>query len=195
MANPKIHTDSLAGVEAAAKTELQQIETELGSGNALAQALPFPDVVGGGGMLVLVILVHAFFIRLITSSFLKRSALIRPHAVVWRADMLFAWMVVSLLTLHLAEVLMWAGALVYTGILPDWSKAAYFAGNCYTTMGEPFALPHDWRIVPPIIAMSGIFTTAWTASVLVNFVARYNDLRAAIMEAHLRRKAQRRDKT
>ena len=48
-------------------------------------------------------------------------------------------------------------------------------------LGEPFSLPHEWRIVPPIIAMSGIFTFAWTASVLVNFVARYNDLRADIM--------------
>lgn len=194
MANPKIHTDSPEGVESAAKAELHHVETELASGNALAQALPFPDVVGGGGMLVIVILVHAFFIRLITSSFLKRSALIRARAVIWRADVLFAWMVVSLLALHLAEVMLWAGALVYADILPDWSKAAYFAGNCYTTMGEPFSLPHAWRIVPPIIAMSGIFTTAWTASVLVNFVARYNDLRAAIMESRLRRKAQRQAK-
>ena len=41
--------------------------------------------------------------------------------------------------------------------------------------------PHAWRLLPPIIAISGIFTFAWTGSVLVNFVARYNDLRAETM--------------
>ena len=37
-------------------------------------------------------------------------------------------------------------------------------------------------MMPPIIAISGIFTFAWTASMLVDFVARYNDLRAALLE-------------
>ena len=54
--------------------------------------------------------------------------------------------------------------------------------RCYTALGEPFSLAHAWRVVPPIIAMSGIFAFGWTASVFVNFVARYNELRAGIMD-------------
>ena len=110
----------------------------------------------------------------------------------WRADLLFALMVMALLALHLAEVVLWSASLIFGDIVSDWSKAAYFAANCYTALGEPFSLPHEWRIVPPIIAMSGIFTFAWTASVLVNFVARYNDLRADIMA---RRQSHPLDKT
>ncbi len=91
--------------------------------------------------------------------------------------------VIALLALHLSEVVLWSAALVWGGIVPDWSKAAYFAANCYTALGEPFSLPHEWRIVPPIIAMSGIFAFGWTASVFVNFVARYNELRASILQA------------
>jgi len=100
-------------------------------------------------------------------------------------------MVMALLALHLAEVVLWSSALILGSIVGDWSKAAYFAANCYTALGEPFALPHEWRIVPPIIAMSGIFTFAWTASVLVNFVSRYNEVRAAIMALHTRRPTSR----
>jgi hypothetical protein len=41
------------------------------------------------------------------------------------------------------------------------------------------------------MAISGIFTFAWTASVLVNFVARYNDLRAQLLDKGEPRNAQR----
>jgi len=78
-------------------------------------------------------------------------------------------------------VVVWSAALIFGDIVADWSTAAYFAANCYTALGEPFSLPRAWRIVPPIIGMSGIFTFAWTASVLVNFVSRYNEMRADIL--------------
>jgi hypothetical protein len=145
---------------------------------ALTEALPVPDMVFGGSMLVLVIMFHAFWIRLITSSFLRRSRGTGAHTQLWRADLLFAATVVALLSLHMAEVFIWSVALVSGNIVDGWAKASYFAANCYTALGEPFSLPHAWRLLPPIIAISGIFTFAWTASVLVNFVARYNELRA-----------------
>lgn len=144
----------------------------------LTETLPVPDMVFGGSMLVLVIMFHAFWIRLITSSFLKRSQGQGVRSQLWRADLLFAFMVVALLSLHMAEVFIWSVGLVLGGVVSDWAKAGYFAANCYTALGEPFTLPHAWRLLAPIIAISGIFTFAWTASVLVNFVARYNDLRA-----------------
>jgi hypothetical protein len=175
--NPK---DALPQIESTARSELSNLQTGI-TDNALTQALPLPDIMFGGGVLVLVVVFHAFWIRLITGSFLKRSQHIAARASMWRADLLFALVVMALLSLHLAEVVVWSASLILGGIVSDWSRAAYFAANCYTALGEPFTLAHEWRIVPPIIAMSGIFTFAWTASVLVNFVARYNELRAGII--------------
>jgi hypothetical protein len=147
---------------------------------ALTQALPVPDIVFGGIVLVLVVMFHAVGIRLITNAVLKRAQAIRLHRTMWQVDLAFSLVVAALLGLHLAEVMLWTAALYFAGIVPDWSKAAYFAANCYTALGEPFTLPHAWRIVPPIIAMSGIFTFAWTASVLVDVVSRYNEARVEI---------------
>ena len=162
--------------------------TALGSGlvveTALTEALPVPDMVFGGSMLVLIIMFHAFWIRFITGAFLKRTKVIHKVARIWHADLLFALTVIALLTLHMAEIMLWTAALIFGDIVGDWAKAAYFAANCYTALGEPFALPHAWRMLAPIVAISGIFTFSWTASVLVNFVARYNDLRAALLEPH-----------
>ncbi|MET0541804.1 MAG: hypothetical protein ABWZ88_08615 [Variovorax sp.] len=180
MADMKINTDSLPGVMSATASDLSNLRPSLVE-NALTQALPLPDLMFGGTVLVLVIMFHAFWIRIITSSYLRRSRELRTHAPLWRADLLFTLMVMSLLILHLAEVVVWSAALIFGDMVADWSTAAYFAANCYTALGEPFSLPREWRIVPPIIAMSGIFAFAWTASVLVNFVSRYNDLRAVIM--------------
>lgn len=149
--------------------------------NALSQALPLPDLVFGGSVLMLVIMFHAFWTRLITGAVLKRSQGIRSRGWIWHADLLFILSILSLLAVHLSEVLLWSTALVVGHIVNDWARAAYFAANCYTALGEPFSLPHAWRMVPPIIAISGIFTFAWTASVLVDFVSRYNDMRAEIL--------------
>jgi hypothetical protein len=175
MPSPAQATTSAAGADGSHTATGAVVET------VLTEALPVPDMVFGGGMLVLVIMFHAFWIRLITSSFLKRSKSAGAHAGLWRADLLFAATVVALLSLHMAEVFVWSVALVFGNIVEGWARASYFAANCYTALGEPFSLPHAWRLLPPIIAISGIFTFAWTASVLVNFVARYNDLRAETM--------------
>ncbi len=188
MADTKMGTDSLPEVVSTAKSELSSLRTGL-TENALTEALPVPDIMFGGAVLVVIIMFHAFWIRIITSSFLKRTDTIRLRASLWRADALFTSMVLALLALHLAEVVVWSAAMILGGIVSDWSRAAYFVANCYTALGEPFKLPNEWRIVPPIIAMSGIFAFAWTASVLVNFVARYNDLRAGILTQQKQDKA------
>src|SRR6218665_934093 len=98
-------------------TVLATVESGLGADSALAQALPVPDLVFGGFMLVVVIMFHAFWIRLVTGSFLKRSQAMRGNVKLWRADMLFALTVVALLTLHLAEIVMWAAGLVFSAIV------------------------------------------------------------------------------
>jgi hypothetical protein len=180
MADTKIDTDPLPGALSTATSDLSNIRPSLIE-NALTQALPLPDLMFGGVVLVSVIMFHAFWIRVITNSFLRQSHAIRMRESLWRTDLLFATSVMSMLALHLAEVVVWAAALVFGDIVGNWAAATYFAANCYTALGEPFALPRTWRIVAPIIAMSGIFAFAWTASVLVNFVARYNELRAAIL--------------
>lgn len=47
----------------------------------------------------------------------------------------------------------------------------------YTTLGEgSVTLPERWRLIGPIIAMSGLFTFGWTGSVLVNVMTEFGKL-------------------
>jgi hypothetical protein len=145
----------------------------------LASIIPFPDLLFGGALLVAVVLLHGVGIRLVSGHFRKRSLAFasRTHASL-RLDMLFAVVVFLLLALHLAEVVFWTAALVYSRLVVDWRSAAFFAANTYTTVGYgQFVLAPEWNMLAPIISISGLFTFGWTGSVLVGFVASLNRLR------------------
>ena len=89
--------------------------------------------------------------------------------------------VFMLLALHVSEMLIWSAALVYSNLVPDWRTAGFFTGNTYTTVGYgAFVLPNGWRMLAPIIAMSGLFAFGWSGSVLVDYVRRISAIRDAV---------------
>ena len=110
MADHKLIDSAASAAPTATHTELPRLEPGVVE-NALTQALPVPDIMFGGAVLVLVIMVHAFCIRIITGSFHKRSKVFHAHTSPWRADLLFALVVMALLALHLTEVVIWSAAL------------------------------------------------------------------------------------
>jgi len=139
----------------------------------LAQVMPAADVAFGGGMLLVIILIHATGVRVVTNYVAHHSHAILARPQIWRADVLMASSVFMLLALHLLETIVWAASLVYGGLLTSWRAAGFFAGNTYTTVGYGnFVLPAGWEMLAPIIAMSGLFTFGWSGSVLVDIVSR-----------------------
>ena len=139
----------------------------------LAQVIPAADVAFGGGMLLLVMIIHATGVRAVTSYVAHRTHAILARPRAWRADLLMATSVFMLLVLHLVELIVWATSLVWGGLVPSWRAAGFFAGNTYTTVGYGnFVLPQGWEMLAPIIAMSGLFAFGWSGSVLVDIVSR-----------------------
>jgi hypothetical protein len=149
----------------------------------LAQVMPAADVAFGGGMLLIIMLIHATGVRAVTSHVARRSRAIMARPRAWRADVLMATSVMMLLALHLAETVVWASSLVYGGLVASWRAAGFFAGNTYTTVGYgSFVLPPQWEMVAPIIAISGLFTFGWSGSVLVDIVARCQRIKDAVAD-------------
>ena len=147
----------------------------------LTAVMPAADLVFGGAMLVVIVLMHATGVRFITNQVVARWQTIMQRPTAWRADLLMGSSVFVLLALHLAEMLAWAAALVYSGLVPDWRTAGFFAGNTYTTVGYgAFVLPNGWRMLAPIIAISGLFTFGWSGSVLVDLVGRCQKIKDAV---------------
>ncbi|MEO8741481.1 MAG: ion channel [Casimicrobiaceae bacterium] len=177
---------ALQGVDGAMEAGVAQIEAmpsdvaNIPLVQDLTAVMPAADLIFGGAMLVVIVLMHATGVRFITNHVVARWQAIMQRPTAWRADLLMSSSVFVLLALHLVEMLAWAAALVYSGLVPDWRSAGFFAGNTYTTVGYgAFVLPNGWRMLAPIIAISGLFTFGWSGSVLVDLVGRCQKIKDA----------------
>jgi hypothetical protein len=142
------------------------------------QALPAGDLILGGIMLVVIALVHGAAMRMITTHVIRRSKALALRPSQWRADLLLASIILAMLAAHLVETGIWTTVLVRSHLVTDWREAGYFAANTYTTLGYgEVILAAHWKMLAPIIAISGLFTFGWTGSVLVDVVGRVNQLK------------------
>jgi Ion channel len=90
---------------------------------------------------------------------------------------LLAGVITCFAVVHLIETLIWAVPIHRLGMIPDLRDAYYYVLESYTTLGEgAVSLPDRWRLIGPIIAMSGLFTFGWTGSVLVGIMTEYSQL-------------------
>ena len=149
----------------------------------LAAVMPGPDLAFGGGMLLVIMLVHAAGVRGVTNHVASRQERIAARPTAWRADVLMSGVVLMLLVLHVVEILIWSTALVYAGLVPDWRVAGLFAGSTYTTIGYNDILPRGWGMLSPLIAISGLFSFGWSGSVLVDVVARCHRIKELAVAA------------
>jgi len=72
---------------------------------------------------------------------------------------------------HLVEIGLWGYALVWAGFLPTVAEAVYFSGSTYTTLGygtDP--MPGASNAITVVIALSGMFSIAWTTSALMSML-------------------------
>ncbi len=136
---------------------------------------PFAALAIGSVILVVLVLFHGTGLHKILVLFKRGEIRLRtgrPH--LGRAAILFGWAVFLMLSLHIMEITAWALALVRMGLIIKAADALYFCANAYTTLGYGTVdLGVNWRNISPIIAISGLFTFAWTTSSLVSIVTAY----------------------
>jgi Ion channel len=139
---------------------------------------PIAALVIGAFILVFLALFHGFGLHRIllqNKRGERRRRFGRPRLVA--ASLLFGWIVFLMLALHLVEILIWSFALTWTGLIQHAYDAIYFCANSYTTLGQgKVDVDKNWRIISPIIGISGLFTFAWTTSALVDVVTSYSRL-------------------
>ena len=119
-------------------------------------------------LLVIIIAVHGAFMTRISDHFANRIARVTPATRRWEINLVMAVTVGLLSIVHLFETLLWTLPIWAIGIIPGFRDAFYYVLEAYTTLGQGnISLPDPWRLVGPIIAISGVFTFSWTGSVLV----------------------------
>lgn len=75
---------------------------------------------------------------------------------------------------HLSEIILWCFFLLGLGLIDDAVQALLFAGSCYTTVGFiSDILPTGWKSLAFFIAFTGLFSLAWTTSVMIGMTNTY----------------------
>jgi hypothetical protein len=143
----------------------------------LSTPKPVLEIFVGTLFLIVVIFVHGVDIRSISRQFSKSWSHVTSTTPHWRLNLMLAVTIAALAILHFAETLIWAVPLYERAIIPSMRDSYYYVLESYTTLGEGnISLPDRWRLIGPIIAMSGLFTFGWTGSVLVSIMTDFGKL-------------------
>ena len=141
-------------------------------------------------MLVIIVLLHGAGLDRIIDRYKRRSEVLRRRS--WHpymATSVFAATILLMLFLHVFEICVWGVALNRTGLITNFRDAMYFSANTYTTIGYGvMVLPYSWRELSPLMAISGLFTFAWTTGELFSIVERQRQLVGDLAAARKTRK-------
>jgi hypothetical protein len=86
---------------------------------------------------------------------------------------------------HIAEILLWGLVLYAMKLIPALGQSILFGGSTYTAMGfMEDILPDGWKMLAVIIAFSGMFAFAWTASAMI---AMTKNFRQAYTKLHMKK--------
>jgi hypothetical protein len=148
----------------------------------------------GCAMLVAITLFHGTGLDRIVGLYKRKSqkCVQSPwHPVM--AQYYFGWAILLMLLLHIADTSIWAVVLNVTKLIPNIHDSFYFSANTYTTLGYgDVLLPPGWRELCPIMAISGLFTFAWTTGQMFNLVGIHHDVAEEMRLNYRKRKELRR---
>ena len=146
--------------------------------------VPLEVLLFGGFMLLVIVLIHGAGLNRIVAHYKRKADELR--ATDWHpqlANYIFAVAILFLLALHVFEAFVWGMVLNKVGLIANLRDSMYFSANTYTTIGYGLMiLPQSWRELAPIMAISGLFTFAWTTGEMFDIVRQQRELVAALDE-------------
>lgn len=121
----------------------------------------------GCAMLLLCLVIHAFFVLLVTTKFKNSIQAFVHDKKRIKAQITFYVSIIVLLVSHLIQIYVWGQFLYRWDIIDAEHHAMVFAGSTYTTVGftsDP--LPIGWQLLTIIMAVSGVFSFGWSTAIM-----------------------------
>jgi hypothetical protein len=150
---------------------------------SIATSLDLPSYFLGTIMLLLVMVFHGLIVLQIAKRYEVKSFLYLAEKKYSEVTLCFYISVFCLFLTHIAEIILWGIALYALKLLPNLGQSILFSGSTYTAMGfMEDILPDGWKMLAVIIAFSGMFAFAWTASVMISMTKNF---RQAYTKRHM----------
>ena len=75
--------------------------------------------------------------------------------------------ILLIIAAHVSQIISWTYVCIALNVLPTKPKILYFVGEMYTTIGYgTYVLSSQWKMLPIIIAFSGIFAVSMSGAAL-----------------------------
>lgn len=157
----------------------------MNTSQTLATELDLPAYLLGALMLIVVMIFHGVLLLQIAKRYEVKSYLLLSEKKFASVSICFYISVFLLFMAHIAEIVLWGFALYLFKLLPNLGDSILFAGSTYTAMGfMEDILPNGWKMLAVIIAFSGMFAFAWTASAMISMTKNF---RQAYTKMHMER--------
>jgi hypothetical protein len=149
----------------------------------MGQGHPALEIALGTIPLLVTLFIHGIGMSVVQHQFEVRGVPIYRSGSHGR--IFFGAMVIVMFLTHLTEMIVWAATLTSLEAIPGFRDAFYYVGGTYTTLGySEGMLSRDWRLMGPMIAVSGLFSFGWTTGILVNLVSQASNERREGFAAH-----------
>ena len=146
--------------------------------NAEVLASQISPILFAGALLVVILANHAIFTEIVQSIHNRFTLPLQRRKGAWLARPFLYFSIVLMIVSHLVEISIWGCALYWSGLAKNLSEAVYFSGSTYTTLGYGTdILPESQNAITAVIALSGMFSIAWTTSVLMNMIGGFHTRR------------------
>ena len=127
-------------------------------------------------MLAIVLAFHGLCLTRIAFNYELRSRLSFARKQPERVFFHFYLAIMALALVHVTAVVLWALALTLSGLVTDFTQSILFAGSCYTTLGfMDNILPVGWRAVAIVMTLSGLFSMAWSTSMMLSMTDHFRE--------------------
>ncbi|MBU3669506.1 MAG: hypothetical protein FGM17_02160 [Polynucleobacter sp.] len=152
---------------------------------SLSTNLDLPGYLLGGVMLLIVMIFHGALLLQIAKRYEVKTFLYLAEKQYSAVAVCFYVSVFCLFLVHIAEILIWGVVLYALKLIPALGQSILFGGSTYTAMGfMEDILPDGWKMLAVIIAFSGMFAFAWTASVMISMTKNF---RQAYTKLHMKK--------
>jgi hypothetical protein len=133
------------------------------------------EIFWGGILVGITLAIHGFGMLAVLrfTGFLKER--LRDTNSFWPSMatiILGSWAITSV---HLVEVIMWAGFFQWKQCFDNFSTTAYFTLMEYTTLTSEYNLPQRWRLLGGIIGTAGLLTFAWSTAILITLAQEFQE--------------------
>lgn len=118
----------------------------------------------GLGVMSVVVLFNIYSFTVISLAYrhrMKKNKFKGVHLEICR----FIFYVMLIVIAQFASLSIWVFALTFFELVADWRSALLMTAGFFTTVGNfNLGFPVGWRLIPSIIAFSGLFSFAWATA-------------------------------